>query len=119
MFFSIATFRTTPFSSPERILSASHSNYFRKVGLTAHAPATVATIPPEIIIGRIPLVLLNSIPLRAPATILFAESCFPRICPIKELKPLYTMAITPAEFPKNGPLLVTAFSTEFNLNFGG
>jgi hypothetical protein len=69
--------------------------------------------------GLIPLVLLKSIPLKAPATILFAESCFPRICPIKELKPLYTMAITPAEFPKNGPLLVTAFNTEFNLNFGG
>lgn len=89
------------------------------VRLTAHAPATVATIPPEIIIGRIPLVLLKSIPLKAPATILFAESCLPRIYPIKELKPLYTMAITPAEFPKNGPLLVTAFNTEFNRNFGG
>ena len=45
--------------------------------LTAHAPATDATIPPEIIIGRIPLVLLNIIPLNAPAATLFAESCLP------------------------------------------
>jgi hypothetical protein len=56
--------------------------------LTAHAPATEATIPPDIIIGRTPLVLLKSIPLSAPARILFAESCFPRRCPMKELKPL-------------------------------
>ena len=87
--------------------------------LTAHAPATEATIPPEIIIGRTPLVLLKIIPLSAPARTLFAESCLPLICPIKELKPLYTIAITPAEFPKNGPRLVTAFSTEFNRSFGG
>lgn len=45
--------------------------------LTAHAPATDATIPPEIIIGRTPRVLLKIIPLNAPAAILFAESCFP------------------------------------------
>jgi hypothetical protein len=56
--------------------------------LTAQAPATEATIPPEIIMGRTPLVLLKSIPLSAPAKTLFAESCFPRICPIKELIPL-------------------------------
>ena len=92
---------------------------FGLIILTAHAPATDATIPPEIIIGLTPLVLLKIIPLNAPATILFAESCFPRICPINELKPLYTIAITPAELPKNGPLLVTAFNTEFNRNFGG
>jgi hypothetical protein len=55
---------------------------------TAHAPATDATMPPEIIIGRIPLVLLNTIPLKAPANTLFAESCLPRIDPMKELKPL-------------------------------
>lgn len=76
-------------------------------------------MPPEIIIGRTPLVLLKSIPLSAPARTLFAESCFPRICPIKELKPLYTIAMTPAEFPKNGPRRVTAFKTEFNRSFGG
>src|ERR1700721_787183 len=71
--------------------------------LTAHAPATDATIPPEIIMGRTPLELLKIIPLKAPARTLFAESCFPLKCPIKELKPLYTIAITPAEFPKKGP----------------
>lgn len=87
--------------------------------LTAHAPATLATIEPEIIIGRIPLVLLKIIPLKAPAAILFTESCFPRMLPIKELNPLYTNAITPAEFPKKGPRRVTAFNTELRRNFGG
>ena len=55
---------------------------------TAQAPAMLATIPPEINIGRVPRVLLKIIPLRAPATILFAASCFPRLYPIKELIPL-------------------------------
>lgn len=45
--------------------------------ITAHPPATEATIPPEIIIGLMPLVLLKSIPLSAPAATLFAESCLP------------------------------------------
>ena len=49
----------------------------RFIGLTAQPPAIPATIPPEITIGRTPLVLLKSIPLSAPATMLFAESCFP------------------------------------------
>lgn len=87
--------------------------------LTAHTPAALATRPPDISIGLNPLVLLNSIPLNAPATMLFALSCLPRKCPIVELIPLYTMAITPAEFPKNGPLLVTLFSTLFSFSFGG
>ena len=86
---------------------------------TAHAPATEATIPPDIIIGLTPLVLLKSIPLNAPARTLFAESCLPRRCPMKELNPLYTNAITPAELPKKGPRRVTAFKTEFNRSFGG
>ncbi|KAI4125989.1 MAG: hypothetical protein LQ347_005146 [Umbilicaria vellea] len=30
-----------------------------------------------------------------------------------------TIAITPAELPKNGPRLVTEFSTEFSRSFGG
>lgn len=87
--------------------------------LTAQAPATDATILPEIIIGRRPLVLLKSIPLSPPAIMLFAESCFPLKYPIVELKPLYTIAITPAEFPRNGPRLVMAFRQEFSRNFGG
>lgn len=86
---------------------------------TAQAPATVATTPPEIIMGLTPLVLLKTIPLNAPATMLFAASCFPLKWPMKELIPLYTIAMTPAELPRNGPLLVTAFRTEFSLSFGG
>lgn len=46
--------------------------------LTAHAPAIEATMPPEIIIGLMPRVLLNSIPLKAPAATLLAASCLPR-----------------------------------------
>lgn len=46
--------------------------------LTAHAPAIEATIPLEINIGFTPLVLLKMAPLKAPATMLFAASCFPR-----------------------------------------
>ena len=87
--------------------------------LTAHPPAIVATTPPEIIIGLTPLVDLKIIPLSAPAAILFAASCLPLKCPIKELKPLYTIAITPAELPKNGPLRVTEFSTPLRRSFGG
>jgi hypothetical protein len=56
--------------------------------LTAHAPATDATIDPEIIIGLTPLVLLNSMPLSPPATILLAASCLPRHHPRYELIPL-------------------------------
>lgn len=33
--------------------------------------------------------------------------------------PLYTIATTPAELPKNGPRRVTAFNTLFSLIFGG
>lgn len=55
---------------------------------TAQAPATDATIPPEITIGLKPLVLLNTIPLKAPARIVFAASFFPRKYPIPELKQL-------------------------------
>jgi hypothetical protein len=33
--------------------------------------------------------------------------------------PLYTIAMTPALFPKNGPLRVTAFNTPFSRNRGG
>lgn len=87
--------------------------------LTAHAPAAPATNPPDINIGLNPLVLLNSIPLSAPASILFILSCRPLAYPIVELIPLYTIAMTPAEFPKNGPLRVTLFSTEFSRSFGG
>lgn len=87
--------------------------------LTAHPPATEATTPPEIIIGLRPLVDLKIIPLNAPAAMLLAASCFPLWWPMKELIPLYTSAITPAELPKNGPLRVTAFSTELSLSFGG
>jgi hypothetical protein len=87
--------------------------------LTAHAPAAPATSPPEINIGLNPLVLLNSIPLNAPATTLFTLSCFPLQCPIVELIPLYTMAMIPAELPRNGPRRVTLFSTLFRRSFGG
>ena len=86
--------------------------------LTAHAPATLATIPLEIIIGLTPLVLLKIAPLNAPATTLFVMSCFPRMLPIVLLIPLYTMATTPAELPKKGPLLVTEFSTPLSRNRG-
>lgn len=55
---------------------------------TAQTPATEATMPPEIIIGFRPLVLLNSMPLSAPAMIELAESCFPRRCPMYELMQL-------------------------------
>jgi hypothetical protein len=79
----------------------------------------LATIPLEIIIGLSPLVLLKMAPLMAPATTLFVISCFPLTAPIELLTPLYTIATTPAEFPKNGPLLVTAFNTPFNRNRGG
>lgn len=49
----------------------SHWGGFR---LTAQAPAAVATSPPDIIICLGPLVLLNIIPLKAPAATLFAAS---------------------------------------------
>lgn len=45
--------------------------------LTAHVPATEATMPPEIIIGRTPLVLLKTAPEIPPAAMLLNESCFP------------------------------------------
>ena len=86
---------------------------------TAQAPAILATIPPEIIMGLKPLVLLKTIPLIPPAAILLAESCFPRTYPMDEFRPLYSMATTPAEFPRKGPRLVTEFSTVFNRIFGG
>lgn len=53
--------------------------------LTAQAPATDATIPPEIIIGRRPLVHLNSMPLIAPAAMVLAASFFPLRYPMYEL----------------------------------
>jgi hypothetical protein len=87
--------------------------------LTAHEPATLATIPPLIAIGLNPLVLLNTAPLIAPATTEFVISCFPLQYPIVLLVPLYTIATTPAEFPRKGPLLVTAFNTPFNRNLAG
>lgn len=86
--------------------------------LTAQAPAKLATIPLLISIGLTPLVLLKIAPLNAPATTLFVISCFPRNDPIVLLIPLYTIATTPALFPKNGPLLVTAFSTPLSRNRG-
>ena len=86
--------------------------------LTAQAPAAVATRPPDIIIGLRPRVLLNSMPLKAPAVMLLRASCLPREYPIVELTPLYTMAITPAEFPRKGPLLVIAFRAEFSRSRG-
>jgi len=45
--------------------------------LTAQTPATDATMPPEISMGLTPRVLLKIIPLRAPAAIVLAASCFP------------------------------------------
>jgi len=54
----------------------------------AHAPANEPTMPPDINIGRSPLVLLNTIPLRVPAAMVFAESCFPLRYPMPELKQL-------------------------------
>lgn len=45
---------------------------------TAHPPATVAQIPELIAICLVPLVLLNSAPLNAPATTLLLISCLPR-----------------------------------------
>lgn len=104
--------RKTPFSRP----------FVRKQNgrlLTAQAPAAPATSPPDINIGLNPLVLLKSIPLSAPAAMLLTLSCFPRQCPIVELTPLYTMAITPAELPRKGPRRVTLFSTLFKRSFGG
>lgn len=46
--------------------------------LTAHVPATLATIAELIAIGLMPLVLLKIAPLAAPATTEFVMSCFPR-----------------------------------------
>jgi hypothetical protein len=103
--------------------------------LTLHTAAAEATNPPDINMGFVPLVLLNTAPLMNPAAILFAGSSFfmldttrspdmiylrfPLKYPIYELIPLYIIATTPAEFPKNGPLLVTPLSIAFNLIFGG
>jgi hypothetical protein len=56
--------------------------------LTAHAPATLATMPDEIIIGRRPRVLLKMAPLNAPATTEFVISCFPLKLPMVLLMPL-------------------------------
>lgn len=86
--------------------------------LTVQTPATEATIPPEMAIGLNPLVLLNNMPLRKPAPMLLAASCFPRTYPMYELMQLYTMATTPAELPKNGPRLVIAFRVEFSRSLG-
>lgn len=47
-------------------------------GLTAQAPATDATIPPEMTMGLNPRVLLKSMPLSAPAAMVLAASCLPR-----------------------------------------
>lgn len=52
-------------------------NFCQPAQLTAQAPATEATIPPEINIGLTPLVLLKTIPLNAPATMVLAASCLP------------------------------------------
>jgi hypothetical protein len=79
----------------------------------------LATMPPEIIIGLRPRVLLKTIPLNAPATMLLAASCLPRVCPSAALTQLYTMATTPAEFPRNGPRLVTEFRTLLRRILGG
>jgi hypothetical protein len=51
---------------------------FCEYKLTAQPPATLAQIPALIAIGRVPLVLLKSAPLNAPAITLFVVSCFPR-----------------------------------------
>lgn len=79
---SFAVMRTEPFSSPITQLIyfflAQETKEGGKGEHTAQSPAMLATIPPEIIMGFTPLVLLKIIPLRAPATILFAASCFPR-----------------------------------------
>jgi hypothetical protein len=40
----------------------------------AQVPAAAATSPPDITIGFTPFVLLNSMPLSAPAAMLFAAS---------------------------------------------
>nr|OQO24504.1 hypothetical protein B0A51_09535 [Rachicladosporium sp. CCFEE 5018] len=84
-----------------------------------HLPATDPTIAPDITIGRTPLVALNIMPLIVPAATLLKASCLPRVYPIVLLIPLYINATTPAEFPRNGPRRVTAFSTEFSRNLGG
>jgi len=76
-------------------------------------------MPPEIIMGLRPLVLLNNIPDNNPADMELTASCLPLKYPIYELKQLYAIATTPAEFPKKGPLRVTAFRTELSLNLGG
>lgn len=91
----------------------------KKGDLTAQAPAMDATIALEITIGFNPLVLLNMAPLKAPAAMLLVASCLPRKCPIVEFIPLYTIATTPAELPRNGPLRVTVFKTLFSRSFGG
>ena len=75
-------------------------------------------MPLLINIGRVPLVLLKMAPLRAPARTLFVTSCFPLQYPIVLLMPLYTIAMTPAELPRNGPLLVIELSTPFSRNRG-
>src|SRR5690625_4629288 len=53
---------------------------------TAQTPATEPTTPPEIIMGRRPRVLLNTMPLSAPASTLLAASCLPRRLPTRELR---------------------------------
>ena len=71
--------RTKPFVSPMKIDGLVAIDFQSSMAQhTAQAPATDATNPPDIIIGFNPRVLLNSMPLSAPATILFVESCFPR-----------------------------------------
>jgi len=82
-------------------------------------PAAHATSPPDISIGLVPFVLLKIMPLIAPAAMLLAGSCFPLKYPMYELTPLYIIATTPAEFPRNGPLRVTPLSIALSLIFGG
>lgn len=87
--------------------------------LTAQTPAREATRPPEIIIGRTPLVLLKTMPLNPPAAIVLKASCSPRRNPISELMQLYVMATTPALLPRNGPRLVMALRTALSRSLGG
>ena len=102
----------------ERV-SIGRDRQWEREELTAQAPATPPTTAPEIIMGRSPFVLLKSIPLNAPAATVLAESCLPLKYPIPELKQLYVIATTPAEFPRKGPRRVTALRTEFRRSLGG
>jgi hypothetical protein len=69
--------RKRPFVLSESLLAyiLSRQNLAR---LTAHDPATLAHIAELIAICLVPLVLLNSAPLNAPATTLLLVLCLPR-----------------------------------------